>query len=40
MEHTILGAIEDNALEDGEHAVGINRQMPMITHIMLRKRIS
>ena len=24
MEHTILGAIEDNALEDGEHAVGIN----------------
>ena len=24
MEHTILGAIEDNALEDGEHAVEIN----------------
>ena len=23
MEHAILGAIEDNALEDGEHAVGI-----------------
>jgi len=24
MEHAILGAIEDNALEDGEHAVKIN----------------